>query len=242
MEEVGKKNNVLIIVLLLLLIASCGFIVYDKFLKKEGSTNSSGSNVQDTMSNELAIALAKEKFDIANKYLDDSTRYRGEEYSKEGEGSLFYEYKSLDEFKKEFYSIYSSKLSYKDVLGEQNLSVNKKNALDGVSSNLISDKDNDVVDMHLYAIKDNNVYINSCTASGSDFKRAGDYTVESVTNDTIKVNYSIYMYALEPGMSDEEYKYEKDGKITLVKENGEWKILNAVVAAGVCGRIYKVGK
>ena len=241
MEEVGKKNNVLIIVLLVLLIASCGFIVYDKFLKKEGST-SSGSNVQDAMSNELAIALAKEKFDIANKYLDDSTRYRGEQYSEEGEGSLFYEYKSLDEFKKEFYSIYSSKLSYKDVLGEQNLSVNKKNASDGVSSNLISDKDNDVVDMHLYAIKDNNVYINSCTASGSGFKRAGDYTVESVTNDTIKVNYSIYMYALEPGMSDEEYKYEKDGKITLVKENGEWKILNAVVAAGVCGRIYKVGK
>ena len=38
MEEVGKKNNALIIVLLLLLIASCGFIVYDKFLKEDSGT------------------------------------------------------------------------------------------------------------------------------------------------------------------------------------------------------------
>ena len=39
MEEVGKKNNVLVVILLLLLIASCGFIVYDKFLKKDSNNN-----------------------------------------------------------------------------------------------------------------------------------------------------------------------------------------------------------
>ncbi len=241
MEEVGKKNNVLVVILLLLLIASCGFIVYDKFLKKEGSTNSSGSNVQDTMSNELAIALVKEKLDIANKYLNDSTRYRGEQYSEEGEGSLFYEYKSLDEFKKEFYSIYSSKLSYKDVLGEQKLPFNKKNAIDGVSTNLTIDPETDQLPMHSYAIKNNTVYITGCTSSGSDFKRMGDFSVDSITNGTIKVNYAIYEYSVGKGISDDEVK-TGDGKITLVKENGEWRILNAMAAAGLCGGVYKVGK
>ena len=38
MEEVGKKNNLLVVLLLLLLIASCGFIVYDKFLKEDSGT------------------------------------------------------------------------------------------------------------------------------------------------------------------------------------------------------------
>ena len=35
MDENGKKNNLMVILLLLLLIAACGFIVYDKILKKE---------------------------------------------------------------------------------------------------------------------------------------------------------------------------------------------------------------
>ena len=227
MEEVGKKNNVLIIVLLILLIASGGFIVYDKLIKEEGST-SSGSNIQDAMSNELAIALVKEKLNMANNYLSDNTRYRGEQYSS---GSDFYEYKPLDEFKKEFYSIYSSKLVYKDVLGEYDFSLDKSN------SNLKNE-----IDYHNYAIKNNKVYVNSCTMGSAGFKRMGDYIVESITSDTIKVNYSIYMYTQEPGISDEEYKSDKTGKITLVKENGEWKIQNAVVAAGLCGNIYEVGK
>ena len=232
-----KNNSLLLVILLLLLIGVSGYVVYDKVLKKDVGT----SEKQDVLTNDLAIALVKEKLDIANKYLNDE-RYRGEEYSKTGEGSMFYEYKSVDEFKKEFYSIYSSRLVYEDVIGEQDLSVNKKNAADGVSSNLPIDDNNDSMDSHLYAIKDNNVYVDSCTMGSAGFKRMGDYEVESITSDTIKVNYSIYMYAIEPGISDEEYKYEKDGKITLVKENGEWKILNAVVASGLCGNINKVGK
>ena len=98
------------------------------------------------------------------------------------------------------------------------------------------------IDYHNYAIKNNKVYVNSCTMGWAGFKRMGDYIVESITSDTIKVNYSIYMYTQELGISDEEYKSDKTGKITLVKENGEWKIQNAVVAAGLCGTLYKVGK
>lgn len=254
-----KNNSLLVVILLLLLIGVSGYVVYDKFIKKDVGTsvkqNSeevANTNLQeqepcectdttpqkqDSLTNDLAIALAKEKVGQASLYLADSTRYRGEQYSEEGYGQLFYEYKPLDEFKKEFYSIYSSKLSYKDVLGEQNLSVDKKNASDGVSTSLKIDKDDDSLDMHLYAIKNNYVYIMGCTGGGEIFSRMNNFSIKSITSNEIKVNYGAYFF---DEITDKEYKRD-DGAATLVKENGEWRILSATVV-GKCSGTYKVGK
>ena len=143
---------------------------------------------------------------------------------------MFTYYNTEDNFKSEFYNIYSSTLTYKDVLLEYSL----LNADDEKYSTNV--KDADLV--HGYAIKNGKVYIDSCTIGGSDYERMDKFVVESKTDDTIKVNYKlIYKDQLAGG---NEYE-GGNGQVVLTKENGDWKILSATIV-GMCNSTYKIGK
>lgn len=107
------------------------------------------------------------------------------------------------------------------------------------STNVSEDMAHDIVNG--YAIKNNKVYVNHCALGVGVFKRADKFTIDSITKDTMKVNYVIIGYTIpENPENSEEYEYG-NASMTLVKENGEWKILKATIA-GMCNSLYEVGK
>lgn len=163
------------------------------------------------------IKIAKEKLKLAFNFLSGACFT----------DSMFCYYDTLDHFKNNFYSIYSTQLDYKDVYMEYILSSNE------YETNVINA---DLV--RAYAIKDNKVFHNSCNIGTNDYERMDNFTVSSKTDDTIKVNYKvIYKDQLIGG---DEYEHG-DAQIVLVKENNEWKILSATIV-GMCNSTYKIGK
>ena len=81
-----------------MLIASCGFIVYDKFLKKDDN-----NSIQDTMTNELAISVAKEKLYEANHYFGFDSFMCDKDRIKD---DFYCYYGSLENWEDKFYEIY----------------------------------------------------------------------------------------------------------------------------------------
>ena len=248
-KKKNNKGNILVLILLGLFVV-CAIVyvfvlkpAYEKDKKNNGNNANTNEQTKDendkqndnVISEEEATIIAKQKLDEANNFLnyDDSSR---DTYSNEGKGQIFTYYNTFENFKKEFYSVYSSQLSYKDVLLEYNLDSNDDpNYSTNVDVNLAHDI------LQGYAIKDNKVYINSCMAGTGGFKRADKFTVDSITADTIKVNYVLISNSI-PELSEESEEVE-DGNatMTLVKENGEWKILKATIT-GMCNVLYEIGK
>ena len=253
MEEVGKKNNYLVVILLLLLVAASGFIVYDKFIKKEDVIDN-GSNTQEIMSNELAIALAKEKLKAANTFLSDFQASSCQEsLIKE---DFYCYYGSKDIFDDSFYSIYSKKLSIKDVYIEHDFKTKKESTnIVGIEENTnTNDIDNDTSFVLHYAISDNGIYVDSsCRASGHGTE-VQDFKIDSLTDDKIEVSYILREDLNEVllGITDEKeierltkaYNNISEfgrHKMVLINEDGTYKISSAVLLDN-CGHVYKVGK
>lgn len=239
-----KKNNLLIILLLLLLIASCGFIVYDKFVKKN---EVNGNNTKDTMSSELAVAVAKEKLYEANTFFGSFDSILCD---KENIKDDFYcYYGSLSKLENKFYEIYSSKLSLKDVFFEYDSKTKK--IITNVKRSEFYDGDRVAIYLH----SGSEVWVdNSCRASGVRYDII-DYKLESVTKDRIEVSYierdnwEDYLFSGQvDGKTEQELKVSYNDlskmareKMVIVNENNEWKILSANINDN-CGIGYNVGK
>ena len=244
----SNNKNGIIAVLVVIIIALIGAVVYFAFIKKDDTPvdNKGGNNQQENdntsdgknevmLSSDEAITIAKEKLDEANtnKLIGDTCFDGNEEYSEEGNGSLFCYYGTLETFKNKFYNVYSSKLDYKDVLVEYNVESGKSLAnfsLDG-----------DISGLPNYTVKDSKVYTNGCTIGTGSYNRMDKFNVDSISVDTIKINYVVIGNS-NPDVPDEskEYEYSRATAI-LVKENGDWKILKATIV-DMCNGVYEVGK
>lgn len=240
MEE--KNNNVkkiaigLIVVGLILI----GFGCYKLFIENSNENKDSGptpsmtpqpndetnENNETESSDEAVINIAKEKLEEANTYkFIGNTCNEGKEACDEEKCKMYCYYDTLDNFKKKFYSIYSTKLNYNDVFIEYNIRTDKLS--DGNLGNIPE-----------YTIKDNKVYTSGCTIGGGDYQRFDKFKIVNRSNDTIKVGY-VAVYKDEYVENSSEY--EEEYSMTLVKENGSWKILNAVIV-DQCRGTYEVGK
>ena len=92
-----------------------------------------------------------------------------------------------------------------------------------------------------YTINGDKVYTDSCTIGTGGYNRMDKFTVESITANTIKLNYVVIGNSIqEIPEESEEYEYSK-ATMTLVKENGEWKLLKATIV-NMCNGVYEVGK
>lgn len=218
MEESEKKNNLLVVILLILLIAACGFIVYDKFIKKDNNNSQ-----KDILSNEAALSLIKEKHNEANAFFGDfKSEECGENVEKSNAVACYYS--TLDAFKTKFYSIYSKDLEFKDVFLDyadyETADQMKKEAYAAETS---------------YLEKDGKIYIdNECRTGGPDAKEIDDYLLVDVSADKIdaKVQFKVTY--------GEEVK-EETHSMVLVNENGSWKISKAPIFDS-CGFVNEVGK
>ncbi len=244
-QNSNKKG--IIAILIVVIIALIGAVIYFAFIKKdEPTTDNNGSNNQQengntsagkndvVLSNDEAISIAKAKLELANtNNLIGDTCFDGkEEYSEEGIGSMFCYYGSLDNFKNKFYMVYSTQLEYKDVFEEYKLP----------SENVETNVPVPIADLiQGYAINGDKVYTNSCTIGTGAYNRMDNFTVDSISADTIKLNYVVIGNSI-PEIPDEseEYEYSK-ATMTLVKENGDWKILKATIV-NMCNGVYEVGK
>ena len=267
-EQNNKKNNQGIMLLVCLLIIIIGVLVYFFVIKKPNNeptpvptptvaptikptstptvsptleptvTPSNNSTSDDepkveayeykfpiSSTDSEEIKIAKKKLEEASNLIGDLC-FEGKSTQQEEEPNYCY-YDTVENFKKKFYNIYSSKLVYNDVFLEYNYSTGE---LSGGTLGYVPE----------YGIKDNKVYTSRCTVGGNGFVRFDKFQVESKTNDKIVVNY-VEVY-LKDAYDDNSGEEEMDlVKITLVKENGEWKILNATIV-DQCNGTYKVGK
>ena len=232
-EEVNnnsnKNKNGIIAVLVVVIIALIGAVVYFVFIKKD---DKSVENNDKIISNAEAIKIAKEKLELANtNNLIGDTCFDGkEQYGEEGIESMFCYYGSLDNFKNKFYGVYSTQLEYKDVFEEHQLP-SEKAETNVPNADLIQG----------YAINGDKVYTNSCTIGTGGYNRMDNFTVDSISADTIKLNYAVIGNSIpEIPEESEEYEYSK-ATMTLVKENEDWKILKATIV-DMCNGVYEVGK
>lgn len=260
LKRSNNKKNAIIIVLVFVLIILLALVLLYYFNNKdekqgEGTNPISTSTpipstpdptekeqtstpepVASTLSNDEAIKIAKEKLKkteiLTNEF--DNTCFNGKDAYGNTEGTMedmFCFFDTLDNFKKTFYNIYSSKLEYKDVLFEF------KFPGETHSTNL--KYEGDFGNIPGYAIKDKKVYTRGCTIGSGVYSRMDKFSVASNSSNTIKLNYVVM--AKDPDIEDaKEYEYEKT-TMTLVKEDGDWKILNATIV-DMCNGVYKVGK
>ena len=200
------KNNskVLVIVLAILVLGLGGFIIYDKLLK---------SKDDDTK----IIELGKEKYNDLVKYLQELSSTNND-YIKENDEYVKYYYK--ENFSTDFYKIFASNVTYKDIFLELN---------NGKCSSNIKDDLYECLKSYTFLLKDNKYYIDTeCRATGSTVE-ASNFIVDSQTDNKIILNYNLVV--------DNSTTYNK--VLELVKENSEWKI-NKVSVPVRCSWIIDV--
>ncbi len=240
-KQENSKNNggkILIIIAVVLVIACAVFYVV--FLKpkyddeqKQKEDNTSQNSV--LLTSDEAISIAKEKLELAHtsNLVGDTCFDGNNKYSENGFGSAFCYYGTLDSLKNKFYNVYSSKLDYKDVLVEYHLPSEQ------AETNISSVSTYDLIQG--YAIDGDKVYTNSCMAGAGSYKRMDKFTIDNLTENTIKVNYVIVGNSL-PEIPEESEEYEiGNASMTLVKENNDWKITKATIV-DMCNGVYEVGK
>ena len=213
MEESGKKNNLLVVILLILLIAACGFIVYDKFLKKDNSQN-------DILSNEAALSLIKEKHNEVNNFFGDFKSSERSAGDKVNDVACYYS--TLDAFKTKFYSVYSKELEFKDVFHDY-------------ADYETADYQGQEAYAHetAYAIKDNKVYIdNACKAGGLEVKII-DYKIVNITEDKIEANINFkYIDNFVYDDNDTEEVERSESMILVREKDGQgtnWKVKKTLI-------------
>ena len=200
------KNNlkIVVIVLTILVLGLGGFIIYDKVLK---------SKDDDTK----IIELGKEKYNDLVKYLQELSSTNND-YIKENDEYVKYYYK--ENFSTDFYKIFASNVTYKDIFLELN---------NGKCSSNIKDDLYECLKSYTFLLKDNKYYIDTeCRATGSTVE-ASNFIVDSQTDNKIILNYNLVV--------DNSTTYNK--VLELAKENNEWKI-NKVSVPVRCGWIIDV--
>ncbi len=200
------KNNLkfLVIVLTILVVGLGGFIIYDKVLKRKND---------DTK----IIELGQEKYDDLVKYLKELTSTNNN-YIKENDEFVKYYYK--ENFSTDFYKIFASNITYKDIFLEIS---------NGKCSSNIKDDLYECLKSYTFLLKDNKYYVDTeCRATGS-IVEASNFVVDSQTENKIVLNYKLVV--------DNLTAYNK--VLELVKENNEWKI-NKVSVPVRCGWIIDV--
>ncbi len=200
------KNNlkIVVIVLAILVLGLGGFIIYDKVLK---------SKDDDTK----IIELGKEKYNDLVKYLQELSSTNND-YIKENDEYVKYYYK--ENFSTDFYKIFASNVTYKDIFLELN---------NGKCSSNIKDDLYECLKSYTFLLKDNKYYIDTeCRATGSTVETS-NFIVDSQTDNKIILNYNLVV--------DNSTTYNK--VLELVKENNEWKI-NKVSVPVRCSWIIDV--
>ena len=242
MSQIENNKNKIIAFLAILVLVLVGVIVYFLFAKPT-SDSKQGSNTPDptpkdvALTEDEAIKIAKEKLKESETiaYEIKDTCFDGKEVYGETEGSeesLFCFYDTVENFKNKFYNVYSKKLVYKDVMYEYTFPG------DNHSTNLNYDGQGDFGNIPGYAVKNNKVYTRGCNIGGGTYDSMDKFTVVSITNDTIKINYVV----MESDIIDENKVTERENAtIILVKEDGNWKILKATIV-DICNGVYTIGK
>ena len=232
----NAKKSVIIVVLVFSMILMLALVLLYYFNNKDnGSGEGEGNNgtpvvtpepVANTLSNDEAIKIAKDKIEMANEFnYDDECRERYDETD-------WCYYASIDEFKNKFYGIYSSQLVYKDVMNEyKSLTSNVWSTNVEIVMDLLSSIPN-------YVISNNKVYRNSCAIGSGSYSSVAKFTVDSITSDRIKLNYVVM--EKEPDIENAKETEREKATIILVKEDNDWKILKATIA-DMCNGVYTVG-
>lgn len=200
------KNNlkIVVIVLIILVLGLGGFIICDKVLK---------SKDDDTK----IIEIGKEKYNDLVKYLNELSSTTND-YIMENDEYVKYYYK--ENFSTDFYKIFASNVTYKDIFLELN---------NGKCSSNIKDDLYECLKSYTFLLKDNKYYVDTeCRATGS-IVEASNFVVDSQTDNKIILNYNLVV--------DNSTTYNK--VLELVKENNEWKI-NKVSVPVRCSWIIDV--
>ena len=234
LKRSSSKKSAIIVVLVFIIVLMAVLVALYYFNNKDknkesvsngGNNTPSPTSTVKTLTNDEAIKIAKEKLEEANIPNFIGNLCLDGKNERDAEGYCYFD--TLENFKKKFYSVYSNKIVYNDVFIEYNY------------SNGETSKGN-LGNIPEYGIKDNNVYTSSCNIGGNGFIRFGNFSVDSNIEDKIVVKYNeVFLKDVLDENSGEE---ERDSvKITLIKENNDWKILNATIV-DQCNGTYKVGK
>ena len=188
----------------------------------------SSSEIEILPTDSEEIKIAKEKLIQANKLFEDSCD--GDYYTEEEDTilSLFCYYDTLENFKNKFYNIYSKQLNYYNVYSEYSITTDS-------SKTTARDSDGYTDGVFDYFIKDNKVYHDHCTMGGDQIDGVGSFTVVNSSSDKIDISYKINYSVFDTD------KYTQDASITLVKEDGSWKILKATIIQR-CNVSINIGK
>lgn len=200
------KNNlkILVIVLIILVLGLGGFIICDKVLNNKDA---------DTK----IIELGKEKYNDLVKFLNELSSTTND-YIMENDEYVKYYYK--ENFSTDFYKIFASNVTYKDIFLELN---------NGKCSSNIKDDLYECLKSYTFLLKDNKYYVDTeCRATGS-IVEASKFIIDSQTDNKIILNYNLVV--------DNSTTYNK--VLELVKENNEWKI-NKVSVPVRCSWIIDV--
>lgn len=247
LERSNNKKNAIIIVLVFVILLMLALVLLYYFNNKDKNQGGSGSSSTSTskpaptntanpsdvvLSSDEAIKIAKEKIEMANNFSNDDKCFK--ENREREDGTNWCYYGTIEDFKNKFYAIYSSKLVYKDVMNEYksltsttDWSTNVK-----IEGGMLSSIPN-------YVIDGNKIYRDSCTIGSGTYSSVAKFTVVSITNDTLKIDYVIM--EKEPDIENAKEQEREKATIILVKEDNDWKILKATIV-DMCNGVYTVGK
>lgn len=222
--EKGNSKNILVIVIVILILVIVGYFGYTQIFNKDnnsGKKDSSPTPVPTAaiLTDDEAIKVAKSKLDENNNFFGT---FKSDNCSEDNKIEDFCYYDTTDNFNKKFYGLYSKELNYDNVLHSCKLpAYSCESNYRGKDLNSIGIKYDD----------DTKIYISTkCIWDKGNDEITDKFTVNSKTNDKLDIGYTV-MVADENGNRNEQ----KENMI-LVKEDGDWKILNAAVI-GNCGYI-----
>ena len=262
-NQIHSNNNILVIILLLVVIILIGYIVYDKFIKKDTNeivpnneitteqTNSTEENTsrEDTvpaMSDEEALNLGNSTYDKLQKFIN-SFKKEEEKAIKDNKTELCLNedgnhlcndgviYVKHNNFLEEFKSLFTTNIQVNDVFVQYDIET---------KDYICNFKKCSGSSTNLgYIVKDNEYYFDSeCRGSGCEAGSLTDFKLDKNEGNKLVFTYKIIKKkSIGNGMCDweteKEYNdYVKDAttyQLELIKENNDWKINKAAVT-GKC--------
>ncbi len=240
MDKETKNQKMIIILLSIIIVILLALCIYFVFIKKDknetsisNSQTQTNDNQKDTLlSNAEALTIAKKKLSEAQDLYNELNDYYKKYTGNDKYGDLYY-YSTKDDITNKFYTIFSSNLSLKDIFAERSITDNNyySTNVKGNPEGLIN-----------YAVKDNKFYLkSSCGIGSSSTPIYGEFKVEKIENNLIKITHQEPFLAYEDYISDDEDNLENKTEyqnylsglntmtLELVKENNNWKINKAVI-------------
>ncbi len=185
-----------------------------------------GYLIINNSSNNKAIKIVKDKFNQANTlFVDDC-----QETKDIKELGLYCHYDTFANFKTKFYDIYDKSVDFIDIYSEYP----NPYYVGAIPVTNIVNNYEDISNVFRYLYNDDGVFYSKCTTSGYKFDKVDDFKIKTNNSDTIEAEYVIYY-------SDDTESLKSDGKIKLVKEDDNWKIINVTIME-MCNSIYNVGR